>query len=207
MRVSLWFFGISAVAALAGGNLAAGCGSNSSSPPAPTTQDASANGPETSTVDVSCYVDASLTMFAASDAAGAGCAACVNALCAGAITSCETDCTCIGLFECLYDAGTSASNLGTNSSAFGQCVPGGITSSASLLADRGIKDVYNCFTVTCLSECSGASPPLDAGDAAAAASPEGGASDDAGATTPPEGGATGDAGDAGDAASDAGDSG
>jgi hypothetical protein len=204
MRVSLWFLGISAVAALAGGNLAAGCGSNSSSPPAPRTQDASAEGPETSTVDASCYVDASLTMFAASDAAGAGCAACVSTMCGSAITTCETDCTCIGLFECLADAGASANDLGSTSSAFGQCVPGGITSSASLLADRGIKDVYNCFTVTCLSACAVASPQLDAGDAEAAASPEGGATGDAGATAPPEGGATGDAG---DAAPDAGDSG
>jgi hypothetical protein len=203
MRASLWFFGISAVAALAGGTLGSGCGSNSSSPPARTTLDASADRPETSTVDAGCYVDASLTMFAASDAAGAGCAACVNTMCGGAITSCETDCTCISLFECLADGGASANDLGTSSAAFGQCVPGGITSSGDLLADKGIKSVYNCFTVTCLSPCSAALPQGDAGDAAAAAPPDG-ATGDAEATAPPEGGPIGDAG---DAAPDSGDSG
>jgi hypothetical protein len=66
----------------------------------------------------------------------------------------------------------------------------------SLLADRGIKDVYNCFTVTCLTACSAGLSQLDAGDAATAAPPEGGPTGDAGATAPPEGGATGDTGDA-----------
>jgi hypothetical protein len=138
-------------------------------------------------------VDASLTMFAESDAAGAGCVACVNAMCQDAIRSCETDCTCISLFECLLDAGYSATNFQASAiSAISGCVPGGLTAVGDLLHDQGVKGVYNCFTVTCLSECS---LPVDGGDAAAASSADGEASSDAG---PPadvaDGGAAGDAG-------------
>jgi hypothetical protein len=157
--------------------------------------DASTEGPESSTVDAGCYVDASLTMFAASDAAGAACAACVNTMCGNAIASCETDCTCDHLFECLADAGISATDLAASISAVSGCIPGGLTSTASLLSDQGVKGVYNCFTVTCMSACAVALPS-DAGDAAATATSDDGATGDAAATATPDGGATGDAGDA-----------
>jgi hypothetical protein len=140
--------------------------------------------------------------FAESDAAGAGCAQCVNTMCGSAITSCETDCTCISLFECLLDAGISANNFETSAiNALSGCAPGGLTLAPNLLNDQGIKSVYNCYTVTCLSACS---LPSDGGDAAAASSADSEAAGDAGAPMDAaDGGSTGEAG----PASDAGDAG
>jgi hypothetical protein len=173
MSVSRFFFGLSAAAAVAGGATAAGCGSSSSTPGA--ADDASTRGDTGATVDTgaptndgpnTCYVDASLTAFAASDAAGAGCAACVNTMCGTAISSCSTDCSCISLFGCLADAGISGGDLGANSlAAAAGCIPGGLTSATALLNDPGINDVYTCFTVTCASACALPSPDasVDAG--------------------------------------------
>lgn len=189
MRASLWFFGISAVALLEAGGISAGCGSSSSQPGVVAPPDASPPRP----ADAGCYVDASLTMFAASDAAGAGCAACVNTMCGSAVTSCATDCTCISLFECLLDAGYSATDFQTSLiNAISGCVPGGLTAAGDLLHDQAVKSVYNCFAVTCLPECS---LPLDGGDAAAASSVDGEAEGDAGpAADAADGGAAGEAG-------------
>jgi len=183
MRVSLWFSGISAVTALAAGGMATGCGSSSSAAPPPSTvpdasmEETSAPGDAGPT---NCYVDASLTAFAESDAAGAGCAACVNAMCGDGIKACETSCTCINLFECLADAGISGSNLGTGSlGAIAGCVPGSITNAGAVINDPGVMGVYSCFTVTCASECAAVLP--DSGLLA----PDGGTvTTEAGAATP-----------------------
>jgi hypothetical protein len=176
MRVSFWVFGCSAVTALAAGGMAVGCGSSSSSAPPPATNvpDASveASAPEDAG-PTSCHVDASLTMFAESDAAGAGCAACVNAMCSANINACANSCTCINLFECLADAGISASNLGTGSvGAVAGCVPGGLTSAGALLNDPGVMGVYSCFTATCATECAAVLP--DAGVDGATTTDDGG---------------------------------
>jgi hypothetical protein len=182
MRASLWFFGIpAAVTALAAGGIAAGCGSSSSGAPAEPGSDASAEAaPPADAGPTSCYVDASLTMFAESDAAGAGCAACVNTMCGADIQACETSCTCVNLFECLADAGISASSLSTGSlGAVAGCVPGGLTMAGALLSDPGVMGVYTCFTATCGTQCAAALP--DAGIVAEGGAEEGGAGD-AGAT-------------------------
>ncbi len=139
--------------------------------------------------DAGCYVDASLSAFAASDAAGAGCAACVQNSCTTGIKACSTSCTCITLFTCLADAGVTASGLGASTAAVGNCVPGGLASLPGLLNDPGIQGVYQCFTVTCASACGGVlleggAPGDDGGEA--------GTPQDAGASTP-DGGTTVDA--------------
>ncbi len=100
MRVPSWLIGTSVIAALAAGGVAAGCSSSSSTPTAG--PDASS---EAAAEDAGCYVDASFSMFAASDAAGAGCAACVQANGTAGIKACSTSCQCINLFTCLADAG------------------------------------------------------------------------------------------------------
>jgi hypothetical protein len=191
MRASLWFLGISVVALPAAGGITAGCGSSSTPPATPTTtHDAS-----TPVAEASCYVDASLTAYAKSDAAGAGCAACVNDMCESAIASCSTDCTCINLITCLLGASVSTMDFQASAiSAISGCVPGGLTAAWDLLNNQAVKSVYNCFTVTCLSACSVA----DGGDAAAMG---GGATDDTGAAPDvADGGAVGDAGPTPDAA-------
>jgi hypothetical protein len=187
MRVSLWLIGISAMAALAAGGVAAGCSSSSAAPAA--APDAST---EAAAEDAGCYVDASFSMFAASDAAGAGCAACVQNNCTTGIRACSTSCQCINLFTCLADAGISATGLGANSlAAVGNCVPGGLKSAGSLLNDPGIQGVYQCFTATCMNECGAV---LEAG----ALSDDGGATEDAETAT--DAAATSDAGATSDAA-------
>jgi hypothetical protein len=115
-------------------------------------------------------------MFAESDAAGAGCAACVNTMCGADIQACETSCTCVNLFECLADAGISASSLSTGSlGAVAGCVPGGLTMAGALLSDPGVMGVYTCFTATCGTQCAAALP--DAGIVAEGGAEEGGAGD------------------------------
>jgi hypothetical protein len=174
MRVSHWLIGISAVAAAAAGSVAVGCSSSSSPPAAAPPEDASTEA-ASSTVDAGCYVDASFSAFAASDAAAAGCAACVQNSCTTGIKACSTSCTCINLFTCLADAGIAATGLGANSlAAVENCVPGGLASAASLLNDPGVQGVYQCFTVTCASACGSV---LEAG------APEGDGGEDGAATT------------------------
>jgi hypothetical protein len=190
MHVFRWLGGISAMAALSVGGIAAGCSSSSPSPAASPDASAQANAE-----DAGCYVDASFSMFAASDAAGAGCAACVQEHCTTGIKACSTSCECINLFTCLADAGISASGLGANSlGAVDNCVPGGLKSLGSLLNDPGIQGVYQCFTATCMNACGavleGGAADDDGGD---------GATEDGGAATT-DAGATSDAGAAPDAA-------
>jgi hypothetical protein len=180
MRVTRWFIGVSTVAALAAGALAVGCSSSSSSAPASNNDASTESGGE----DAGCHVDADLTMFAESDAAGSACAACVSANCMTGINACATSCACIGLFTCLADGGVSASNLGTSgAAALAQCVPSNIKTASSLLMDPGISGVFTCFTMTCSDACSAVIPPLDGGDDGSAteagASTDGGTSADA----------------------------
>ncbi len=185
MRVRFWL-GVSAIAALTAGVVAAGC--SSSSPTPATGPDASS---EAAAEDAGCYVDASFSMFAASDAAGAGCAACVQDKCTVGIKACSMSCQCINLFSCLADAGVTATGIGANSqAAVGQCVPGGLKSAGSLLNDPGIQGVYQCFTATCVNECGAV---LEAG------AEDGGPSGDTGTDTT-DAGTTTDAGSTSDAA-------
>jgi len=144
MRVSRWLIAISAVAAAAAGGVGVGC-SSSSSPPA-AAPDASTPAP---TADAGCYVDASFSAFAASDAAAAGCAACVQNSCTTGIKACSTSCTCINLFTCLADAGIAASGLGANSlAAVGNCVPGGLAGAALKLKNKKIERVKRKIQLT-----------------------------------------------------------
>ncbi len=175
MRATRWFIGVSAVAALAAGALAVGCSSSSSSAPA-TNNDAST---ETGGEDGSCHVDADLTAFAESDAAGSECAACVKTNCMAGIMACSTSCACINLFTCLADGGVSASNLGTSgAAALAACVPSNIKTASSLLMDPGISGVFTCFTATCSDACSAVISGGDGGDDGSA--PEAGPSTDGG---------------------------
>jgi hypothetical protein len=161
------------VAALAAGALAVGCSSSSSSAP-PGNNDAST---ETGAEDASCHVDADLTAFAESDAAGSECAACVRANCMAGIMACSTSCACINLFTCLADGGVSASNLDTSgAAALMACVPSNIKTASSLLKDPGISGVLTCFTATCSDACSAVISALDGGD-------DGGGSTDGGTIT------------------------
>ena len=109
MRVIRWLGGISAMAALSVGGIAVGLQLLELAVPSPVRTRA----PRPDAEDAGCYVDASFSMFAASDAAGAGCAACVQDHCTTGIKACSTSCTCINLFTCLADAGISASGLGS----------------------------------------------------------------------------------------------
>jgi hypothetical protein len=178
MRVTRWFIGVSTVAALAAGALAVGCSSSSSSAPA-TNNDASTETGAEGGEDASCHVDADLTAFAESDAAGSECAACVKANCMAGIMACSTSCACINLFTCLADGGVSASNLGTSgAAALAACVPSNIKTASSLLMDPGISGVFTCFTATCSDACSSVISGLDGGDDGSAA--EGGGSTDGG---------------------------
>ncbi len=183
MRASRWLLGISAMSLVAVGGIAAGCSSSSSGTPQPAEDGSTeAAGDDGSTV---CHVDASLAAFASSDAAGAGCAACVQSMCSAGIMACSNSCTCVSLFSCLADAGVSASGLTTDFSALGACVPGGISSAGMLLNDPGVMGVYSCFTVTCADQCASLVPTPEGGttDDAGGGSPEAGASTDAGGTT------------------------
>jgi len=182
MRVTRWFISISAVAAVAAGGLAAGCSSSSSSGPSGSSPDASpeaAPSGDGEASDASCFIDASLSAFAESDAAGSSCAACAQTSCGAGIKSCESDCVCSGFFSCLADAGVSASGQGANSgAAVAACVPSGFTSESQLLNNTGISAIYECFTVTCATPCGPLVPTVDGGEA--------GTTEDAGA--PADGG-------------------
>jgi hypothetical protein len=189
MRASRWLLGISATALVTVGGFAAGCSSSSSPAPA-SAEDASseaaapANDAGSSTT---CHVDASLAAFAATDAAAAGCAVCVQTMCTDAISSCSSSCACISLFNCLADAGVSGSDLSSNSGAFSACVPADIMKAMQLLQDPGINSVYTCFTATCSDQCSAVLPTPEGG-----ATDSGSAAADAGAAS--DGGAAADGG-------------
>ena len=188
MRASRWLVGSSGAASLA---IAVVVGCSSSSPP-PEPQDAG-------TFDAGCYVDASLAGFASSDAAGAGCAACVQASCQPAIVTCSTDCTCIDFFGCVADAGTIASGISPATQQAASACAG--NSPGALLLNPGLHALLQCFQGPCASVCS---PSTEGGADDDAAGPTGDAASDAAA--PADATTAGDAGgDAGtaDAASDA----
>jgi hypothetical protein len=189
MRASRWFLGISALVMVGAGGIEAGCSSSSSSSP-PAGDDASTpvDGSGGDGAPATCHVDASLTAFAASDAAGAGCAACVQTMCSDGINACSNSCTCVGLFSCLADAGVSATGLTSDPGALAGCVPGGISSAGMLLNDPGVQGLYMCLTVTCSDQCATVLPATDAGT-------DGGGAVDAGTTA--DTGTTTDAGDGG----------
>lgn len=195
MRVSRLIVGLSAVAGLAAGAFAAGCSSSSSSAP-PAGPDASADAGEDAPAQV-CFVDASLTMFAESDAGAASvCASCVNTNCQSAIMACENSCTCDNLFTCLADAGVSVSGgLGAGAlTAAAGCIPGGFSGAGAIESDPGILGLFTCISPggTCGTACGAlleaGAPGADGGDAATpdAATPED--AGDAGAPAPVDAG-------------------
>jgi len=181
MRASPWLVGSSGTALLAIAVLAA-CSSTSAPP---VEQDAS-------TVDAGCYVDASLSGFAASDAAGADCAACVQSHCQPAIVTCSSDCTCINFFGCVADAGTVSTGISVATMNAAAACAG--NSPGMLLLDPGLNALLTCFQGPCQSICS---PEAGAGDEAAAPT------DDAGADATTAGDAAADEAGALDAAADA----
>jgi hypothetical protein len=178
MRVSLRLVGISAAVCFAFALAAAAC---SSSSPSAGGADASSEaasdaavGDEDGGSSPTCYIDASLSAFAASDASAAGCAACVQASCHPAITTCETDCTCINFFTCLADSGVATSGLGSSgSSVVNMCAGSAVL---TVYNDPGVKGLADCLSDTCATACSGI---LDAGSVDDDATPEAGASIDA----------------------------
>jgi hypothetical protein len=188
MRGSLWLLGLAA-GALASAGIAA-CSSSSTDVPA--SPDAATDTGST------CRVDASLTVFAASDAAGAGCAACVQANCLDRIQTCASDCACIALFDCVADSGAATGLTPAAVAATTACAG---PNPASLLQDPGLNGLLSCFEGVCSDSCS---TPSDAGrDAAtdAAASPadasDAGSATDAAADAPPDDAAVSDAADSG----------
>jgi len=119
-----------------------------------------------------CYVDASLTVFAASDASAAGCAACVQTSCQAAIRNCATDCTCISLFTCLADSGVATTGLGPTATAAATACAG--SSGLTLLNNPGVMGLVNCLSGICLDACNVSDGGPDAGVIADAAASEGG---------------------------------
>jgi hypothetical protein len=162
-----------AAGALAGAAAAAGCGGGATNEP---TGQADAAADTAST----CRVDASLSVFAASDAAGAGCAACVQVHCLDRIMTCASDCACIALFDCVADSGAATGLTPAAVAATTACAG---PNPASLLQDPGLQGLLTCFEGVCSDSCSA---PSDAGPDAAATDASGDAASPA------------DAGDAGD---------
>jgi hypothetical protein len=162
MRLSLWLVGISASAWVTAALVAAGCSSSSAtragddaaSPDSGTEASASDDGGGKG----ACFVDASLTVFASSDASAAGCAACVQLNCSPAITACATDCTCINLFACLADSGVAMTGLGSAAAAAVTACSG--NSGIALLQNPGVMGLVNCLSDPCSTACSSV---LDAG--------------------------------------------
>jgi hypothetical protein len=185
MRASLWLAGLSAATSLACAVAAAGCSSSSTTTP-PTGQDASleASPGDDAQADSGsplCFVDASLTVFAASDASAAGCAACVQTNCQDAISACATDCTCISLFTCLADSGVATTGLGPAATAAATECAG--SSGLTLLNNPGVMGLVNCLSGVCLEACNVSDGGPDAGlpDAALSEAGAGEAGTDAGA--------------------------
>jgi hypothetical protein len=183
MRISPWLVGISASTSVAAALVATGCSSSSATP--------TANGPDASTEAMAatdaagdtdagggtgaCFVDASLTVFASSDASAAGCAACVQLNCRPAITTCATDCTCINLFSCLADSGVAMTGLGSAAAAAVTACSG--NSGIALLQNPGVMGLVNCLSDPCSTACSAV---LEAGADDSAAPSEAGAPADTG---------------------------
>jgi hypothetical protein len=142
--------------------LAAGCSSSSSgSSPDAATGDSSVEASPAAEAgqpqaDGACYVDASLTAFAESDASAAPCAKCVNENCDVAIQTCASDCTCISLFQCLADAGVAAMGLGSAGTAAAGCA--GSNALNFLLNNPGVSGLVSCVQGVCASAC-----PADGG--------------------------------------------
>jgi hypothetical protein len=153
MHEARWLVGSSGAVLLA---IAVGIGCSSSSP--------QPEAPDAGIVDAGCHVEASLAVFASSDAAGAGCAACVQTNCQPAIVTCSSDCTCIDFFGCVADAGTIASGISPATQQAASACAG--NSPGALLLDPGLNDLLQCFQGPCASVCS-ASGDGGAGDGAA----------------------------------------
>jgi hypothetical protein len=172
-RVSLWVLAVCA-ASSAAAVVAAGCSSSSATSTVPDagTDDASDAGGVTT-----CYVDASLQVFAASDASAAGCASCVNAQCLPQVNACAIDCACINLFSCLADSGVATSGLGSSVAAAVTACAGG--SGVALLNDTTIRGLANCLQGTCANACSAV---LDGSAGTDAATGDDGPAEDAAVT-------------------------
>jgi hypothetical protein len=156
-----------------------GCSASPSPPESADATAADANGG-------GCYVDASLAVFAASDAAGADCAACVQTNCQPAITTCANDCTCIGFFTCVADAGTLSMGLSqaTQAAVFACAGP----SPGTLIQTPGLSALLQCLQGPCNSICSelvdaGVDAPVGASEAAPETGPGDAGADPDAATT------------------------
>jgi hypothetical protein len=187
MRLSLWLVGISASAPVMATLVAAGCSSSSATPTAPAGDDATSldSSAEAAASDDgggtgACFVDASLTVFASSDASAAGCAACVQLNCSPAITTCASDCTCINLFSCLADSGVAMSGLGSAAAAAVTACSG--NSGIALLQNPGVKGLVDCLSDPCATACNAV---LDAGVDDDSVAPSEAAAEDAGADAAP----------------------
>ena len=161
MRASRWLVGSSGAALVPLAAIAVVAACSSTPAPAPEAQDASGVD-----ADASCRVDASLTMFASSDAAGSDCAACVQANCLAAVDTCSVDCTCIGFFVCVADAGTVATGISQATQlAASNCVA---NSPGTLLNDPGLRALLQCFQGPCETVCSAPSEAGGGGEDASA---------------------------------------
>jgi hypothetical protein len=181
--------GAFAIATTVAGAFGVGCSSSSDNNPGTPSNDASSNadgtspGDDGSTIQDSgptCAVDASLTAFAASDAAGSECAQCFNTMCQSAINTCAHDCTCIDVFTCIGEAGTldTSSIVGLGLQCAGNL--------ATLANDPGISALSDCVRGPCSAVC-GPLLPMDAGgDGSSATTSDGGDAGTADAT--PDGG-------------------
>lgn len=165
-RVPLGLLAVSAAVSIPAA-FAAGCGSSSAAPAGGADASAEAALDDAGTIPNACYVDASLTAFAESDASAAGCAACVNASCSGAITKCATDCICINLFTCLTDSGVVMSGTGSAIAAAVTACSGSL--GLTLLKNPGVQGLVNCLSGTCSTPCSAV---LEGGVADAASPPD-----------------------------------
>jgi hypothetical protein len=159
-RLSLWVLALSAglyaFAALGG----AGCSSSSAPPPSVDAgDDSTADDASDATSISTCHVDASLTVFASSDASAAPCAACAAQNCLGAIAECASDCTCINLFTCLTDSGAATGALPQQISDDINACAG--SAGTSLLSNPGVRGIADCLQGVCANACSAI---LDGGD-------------------------------------------
>jgi|ERR1019366_754236 hypothetical protein len=161
MRVTVWPVVVATTVFVMAAAIAAGCSSSSSAPPA-SVADASPEADDDGGGPNGCHVDASLTVFAESDASAAGCASCINDNCNQSVLTCASDCVCINLFTCLFDF--DASTDATAAEAVNACAG---KSGLSLLNNPGVRGLANCYSGPCLTPC-GAVFAVDGGDDAPA---------------------------------------
>ncbi len=177
MHASHWVLGLAA-ASLGAAAAAAGCSSSSSGGPGPV----DAGSPS----DAACYVDASLSVFASSDAAGAPCAECVAEMCYGAVQMCAIDCACINFFTCVADSGVAVNGFTPMAIQAATICAG--SQAAVLENDPAVRGLSTCLGNTCSGVCmpgAEGGPSEEPGDASPDA--DAGAAPDGDAASPHDG--------------------